>query len=339
MAVWMVRGGRHGEHEALALEQGFSIIVWAGLSDLTEVTSKEALREVIERLIPDASTSKVSSHLGQAWAFRGRIAEGDLVVMPLKGRPAVAVGEVTGPYQYRPDLSEPAAHARPTRWLTTDLPRTGLDPDIRQRLNLQGTIGEIHAPDAEARVRAALSGKTPTLAHTEEPGDAGLEAAEPLDLESYASDQIMDYLGRQFRAHDLARLVNEVLRADGYHTHLSPAGPDGGVDIIAGRGPMGFDSPRLCVQVKSSDQPIDVTVVRELQGVMKGFGADRGLLVCWGGFRSSVLSEARRLFFDIRLWDAGDLVNAILENYERLSAELQAELPLKRVWALVLEEE
>ena len=27
MAVWMVRGGQHGEHEALALGQGFSIIV------------------------------------------------------------------------------------------------------------------------------------------------------------------------------------------------------------------------------------------------------------------------------------------------------------------------
>jgi restriction system protein len=79
--------------------------------------------------------------------------------------------------------------------------------------------------------------------------------------------------------------------------------------------------------------------MRELQGVMKSFGAEQGLLVSWGGFKNSVLSEARRLFFEIRLWDAGDVVNALLEDYERMSAELQAELPLKRIWAMVPEEE
>jgi restriction system protein len=147
------------------------------------------------------------------------------------------------------------------------------------------------------------------------------------------------YISQKFRGHDLPRLVDEILRARGYHTQLSPAGPDGGVDIIAGRGAMGFDPPRACVQVKSSDSPVDVGVMRELQGVMKSFGAEQGLLVSWGGFKNSVLSEARRLFFEIRLWDAGDVVNALLEDYERMSAELQAELPLKRIWAMVPEEE
>jgi restriction system protein len=98
---------------------------------------------------------------------------------------------------------------------------------------------------------------------------------------------------------------------------------------------MGFDQPRLCVQVKSSDSPVDVGVLRELQGVMRNFGADRGLLVSWGGFKGSVLSEARRLFFDIRLWDAGDLVTTLLENYGSLPEAFQAELPLKRTWVLV----
>ncbi len=339
MAVWKLRGGRDGVFESLALAKGLSIIGFAELPDLSEVKSQDELRTLIEASYPNRPQAAISNFTGRLWSFRERMEKGDLVVMPLTGHAAVAVGEVTGPYQYRPELPERATHVRPTRWLTTDLSRNTLDPDIRQCLNSRGTIGEIHAPDAEARVRAALSGKACKVAGAEGTKDGGSEPAEPLDLESYASDQIMAYLGRQFRGHDLARLVNEVLRADGYHTHLSPVGPDGGVDIIAGRGPMGFDPPRLCVQVKSSDQPVDVTVVRELQGVMKNFGAEQGLLVSWGGFKSSVLSESRRLFFDIRLWDGGDLVNAILENYERLSAELQAELPLKRVWALVLEEE
>jgi len=339
MAVWKLRGGRDGVFESLALEQGLSIIGFAEMPDLSKVRNQGELRALVEAAYAHRQKAAISNFTGRLWSFRERMQKGDLVVMPLAGRAAVAVGEVTGPYEFRPALPERATHVRPTRWLTTELPRTALDPDIRQRLNSRGTIGEIHAPDVEARVRAALSGRAPKVANAEGTDDAGPESSEALDLESEASNQIMDYLGRQFRGHDLARLVNEVLLAEGYHTHLSPAGPDGGVDIIAGRGPMGFDPPRLCVQVKSSDQPIDVTVVRELQGAMKGFGAEQGLLVSWGGFKSSVLSESRRMFFDIRLWNAGDLVNAILQNYERLSAELQAELPLKRVWALVLEEE
>ena len=63
----------------------------------------------------------------------------------------------------------------------------------------------------------------------------------------------------------------------------SPPGADGGVDILAGRGSLGLDAPRLCVQVKSQNSPSDVTVYRTLQGTMQTFKAEQGLLVCWGG--------------------------------------------------------
>ena len=101
---------------------------------------------------------------------------------------------------------------------------------------------------------------------------------------------------------------------------------------------MGFGPPRLCVQVKSSASPADVNILRGLQGILQNFHADQGLLVCWGGFKTSVTNEARQSFFKIRLWDSGDLLGILLKNYDRLLDDLKAELPLKRVWALVLEE-
>ena len=119
---------------------------------------------------------------------------------------------------------------------------------------------------------------------------------------------------------------------------MSPPGPDGGVDILAGRGSLGLDEPRLCVQVKSQEHPADVIVYRTLQGSMQTFGANQGLLMCWGGFTRSVLSESRQAHFSIRLWDSSDLLGAIYRNYQRLPAEIQAELPLKQVWVLVSEE-
>ena len=60
--------------------------------------------------------------------------------------------------------------------------------------------------------------------------------------------------------------------------------------------------------------------------------------MCWGGFTRAVLSEAKQAHFSVRLWESRDLVEAIYRNYEHLPAEIQAELPLKRVWTLVMEE-
>jgi len=63
--------------------------------------------------------------------------------------------------------------------------------------------------------------------------------------------------------------------------------------------------------------------------------AEHGLLVSWAGFNTAVTREARQLFFKVRLWDAGNVVNALQANYDKLSKELQAEIPLKRTWILV----
>ena len=133
----------------------------------------------------------------------------------------------------------------------------------------------------------------------------------------------------------LSRLLDAILRAEGYVTQLSPPGPDGGVDTLARRGTLGLEGPRMCVQVKSSNNPSDVTVFRGLQGSMATFKADEGLLVSWGGFNNAVQREARLSFFSVRLWDADDLLEAITRNYDHLPEELQKDLPLKRIWALV----
>ncbi len=96
---------------------------------------------------------------------------------------------------------------------------------------------------------------------------------------------------------------------------------------------------RIYVQVKSGDSPSDVNTVRELQGVLNRFQANQGLLVSWGGFKGNVETESRQIFFQIRLWDSDDLMDALFTHYEKLSEDIQAELPLKRIWTLVLPDE
>ena len=155
------------------------------------------------------------------------------------------------------------------------------------------------------------------------------------DIEQVALDQIRRFIQRRFKGHRLADLVAAVLTAQGFKVWVAPEGPDGGVDILAGSGELGFDGPRIAVQVKSGDVPVDVKAVRELQGAMKNFQASHGLFVSWGGFKSSVAREAGRSFFEIRLWGPDELMREVLRLYERLPEDLQATLPLKRIWALV----
>lgn len=333
MAVWMVRAGKEGEWESLALEQGLVVVGWVELPDLSPIKSREALAALLQRTYPDKKPKTLTNWLSQLWPFRQLIQIGDLLVLPLKTRAAIAIGKVSGPYQYRSDLPEGARHCRAVQWLRKDIPRSDFSQDLLYSLGAFMTVCRIRRNQAEARIQAILEGKQ---LYSEETGET--EPEPPFDLEAYAQDQVRAYIETRFKGHDLARLVNALLTAQGYQTYMSPPGPDGGVDIIAGRGPMGFDPPRLCVQVKSTSQPVDVKVLRELQGVVKNYGAQQGLLVSWAGFKQSVFDESRRLFFEVRLWDSGNVVRSLLQQYDQLPEDLQAELPLKRIWTLVAED-
>jgi restriction system protein len=338
MSVWLVRAGKTGENEQTALENGLVTIGWNELPDLSGIHDRAAITDLYRQSNPEASTAKVSNALGQLWAFRSRIQKDDLVVLPLKTQAAVAVGKITGPYQYRTDLGEAVRHIRPVKWLRKDLPRTAFDQDLLYSFGAFMTVCQISRNDAEKRIREILGGKADPGMSAEDGGELGDDGNQPLDIEQVARDQMLEYIQRKFAGHKLATLVDAVLRAEGYLTRVSPPGPDGGVDILAGTGPMGFGSPRLCVQVKSSTAPVGVDVLRGLQGILQNFHAEQGLLISWGGFKSAVINEARQSFFTIRLWDSGELLAAILKNNEKFSDDLQAELPLKRVWALVLED-
>ena len=157
-------------------------------------------------------------------------------------------------------------------------------------------------------------------------------------MEEQAFDQIRRLIESKFKGHNLTRLVESILNVQGYQTWNAPPGPDGGVDILAGYGPLGFEPPRICVQVKSGGVQND-SAIRELEGVMSRMKAEQGLFVSWDGYNKTALASNKEMFFKVRLWDDKKLMTALLENYEKLSDQIQAELPLKRIWAIVPEED
>lgn len=338
MALWLVRAGSNGEREEMALEQGLAVIGWDELPSLEPYGTRDEILALCQQVYEDEKLNTLRNWAAQLYAFRGRMQKGDLVALPLKRQAAVAFGEVVGDYEYRPDLPSGAAHARKVRWTRTDVPRTAIGTDLLYSLGAFLTVARIQRNDAEERIRAIIAGASeaaPKEPPVGEPDDVEELDDSLQDLERYARDLISKRISQRFKAHKFERLIDELLQAQGYVTERTTAGADGGVDIVAGRGPMGFDEPRIAVQVKSGEGPEDIRAVRELQGVLRNFNAQRGLFVSWGGFRSSVTSAKRNLFFEVRLWTADDVIDAVLENYDRLSDETKSELPLKRIWTLV----
>lgn len=344
MALWLDRTGKYGQYEQRFLDDSRLYLTWDGLNvDLSKLANRAELIDLLRERYPAFSPGKLRNHAGQVWAFIHKMNPGDWAIVPSKVKPAIHVAEITGKYAYDKTASDPYYHSRQVKWIAKDVPRSVFDEDLLYSFGAIMTICEIKRNDAENRIRAlALAGWVPgksNLAILGTDDDEDAEPAEVGDLEEFARDQIAKHIIQKFKGHALERLVEAILQAQGYVTYHSPVGPDKGIDLLAAPGPLGFGSPRICVQVKSSDSPVDSPTLNQLIGSMQNVQADQGLLVSWGGFKSSIDKEIPTQFFRVRLWDQQALIKELLQHYDKLDEDLKAELPLKRIWALSVPDE
>ena len=336
MVIWVVRAGKHGERENLAIGEKRAFIGWEQFGDLSSYRTREDIRKFLEKINPDWSPSKVGNYAGQLLNFVGGIRVGDMIALPLKGKPAIAFGKVTGEYKFIADNPEGARHSRKVEWSNQVILKSAFDMDILYSFNIPKTVFRVNESN-EKRIKTVIERNSSPETQTESKFDiAETEESEIPDLAQLAKDQISNFIGQEFKGHKMENLVAEVLKAQGFKVRSNPRkGSDGGADILAGQGAMGFDEPRICVQVKSGNSPIGSKDYDELKGVLEKFNATHGLFVSWGGFNSKVEEEAKRDFFKIRLWNADDLINEIQDVYPNLSKELQAELPMQQIWLLM----
>ena len=341
MSLWVARSGKHGEHEQRFLTDERIYLTWEGFRrDLSKMDGQPALIGAIQEAYPDFSVYKARNHAAQMWTFAKRFQKGDWVIVPSKEKPAIHVAEVAGPYRFDGKAEDPYFHSREVKWVAKDLPRSIFDQDLLYSFGAIQTIFGVSRNDAEQRVRAmAAAGWKQTLSvETGKPVDHDFDDEE-VDLETAARDQLAKLIIKKFKGHGLERLVEGVLKAQGYTTYRSPIGPDKGVDLLAAPGPLGFGHPRICVQVKSTDGPVDAPTLNQLIGTMQNVHADQGLLVSWGGFKTSVDREVPAQFFRVRLWDQKTLIEQLLAHYDKLDADLRAELPLKQIWVISLSDD
>ncbi|MDX2936498.1 CBS domain-containing protein [Streptomyces ipomoeae] len=158
MRAWVVRAGENGERERAALDKGLLLAGWLGLGDLSDTATRDDIRAAVAAAYPDEGPYTVGNWTGQLYRFVHEIQPGDFVVLPLKSW-LVAVGRVTGDYEYRSEAADGMHHVRRVEWLVTDIDRQTIQSDLLDSMGSLLTVFELSRFGAAERVAALAEGK------------------------------------------------------------------------------------------------------------------------------------------------------------------------------------
>lgn len=320
-ALYLFRPSRLIGYEKLAMDQNLLVPAFGIRADLTQHIHFEEIVAEVEEANVGEGRRKIESWSRQLYLLLQDILPGDLIVVPFRnGCYGIAMA--------RPEcgLTEDGETGRKVEWLAREIRKGVFRPDLEHSFGAQQSVCQITRNDAASRVMAVISnGADPG------PDAESLNADMSADsIERYARMQMLAKIRTAFAGHGLAELVAALLESDGYRCRLSPPGPDGGVDVLAGRGMTGLHDG-LVVQVKSGDIVADAPTYRQLLGTMNGQGAVHGLLVAWAGVTRPVKSLVSESRFKIRVWDGSDVLDAVIEHYDTLPVSLRDKLGFRRL--------
>jgi restriction system protein len=246
--TWMVRAQRGDRLYELFKEHSIVAIGWHELGDLTSATTRNALVERIHKVWPGGKAQADAMAAGQLHRFRTEMKVGDGIVTYDPSRRVYLVGAITGDYRWSPSLDPENANMRDVAW-KGEVSRDLLSLESRNSLGAISTLFLLPKDTADDLDRA-LATKAP--ASTAPASEAVNETEKDVlkDIEDRAFEFIKDKLVR-LDWDQMQELVAGLLRSMGYKTRVSPSGPDRGKDIVAAPDGLGFESPRIVVEVST----------------------------------------------------------------------------------------
>ena len=160
--VWLFRAGQDGEDEDAWLDRGLAFLGFQEVGDLTGCGSQEDIRERVALAYRDSKAGVITTFTSQLRQFAVDPKHGDLVVMPRKGQPTVAVGRITGPYAYA-GVDGRSRHTRPVVWERRELARDRLSADLVKKLGFAGTVCRLGGNEVANGIEALLAKETDGL--------------------------------------------------------------------------------------------------------------------------------------------------------------------------------
>lgn len=299
-SVWVVRAPK-GAASVAAVSSGLAPVDVGVRHDVSGHDTLEQMMAEVLQARPDLSPGKAESRATTLLNLTRSVKAGDLVLIHGTGEPPVS-GVCSGETGMTQDgipalrFTIPISH-----------PRSVLGEDVLNSMRAHIALSQMRAPDAFARLTALRSGAA-------DPGpDAAMSDARSA--------------GARISAYELADLVADLLRTDGYLCRVSPPGPDGGVDIYAGRGILGLGDS-LLVQVKSGSQVVSAPQVYQILGNLKDCGAEATLIVSWSGFTADARRVLNKNPFLIVGWTFDDLIRLVRERSQNVADKWHKKLGL-----------
>ena len=326
-AMWMVRAEAGG-----VLFDRFKVegLVAMGLEvgPLHDLRTRKQIADRLRAHGPEWSDGQIAAWAGMLFRFQHEIAVGDAVVTYDPPTRVYLIGTITSDCIYDEKRVPGDPFTRTVDW-RGEVPRDNLSVAAKNSLGAIATLFRVPKDVAEELERA-LGGerRPPEIAvPTDEAVD---ERALLEDVHARALEFIKDRVIR-LNWNDMQHLVAGLLRAMGYKTQVSPAGPDRGRDIVASPDGFGFENPRIVVEVKHrTGSPMGSQEIRSFLGGRHA--NDKGLYVSTGGFTKDARYEADRATIPLTLMDVDDLVKAVVEYYDSMDIETQRLLPLRKLY-------
>ncbi|MCK5930889.1 MAG: restriction endonuclease [Fulvimarina manganoxydans] len=324
----MVRAEKDGVLYDQFKEQNAVAIGWADIGPLDAFDSREAIQQAIRDAWPAWKPQAVAMATGQVYRFAHEIAVGDMVVTYDPRRRVYLVGTIAGPYQRDDRVDPDDPNLRPVNWRGEVL-RDLLSLASRNSLGAISTLFLL-PPEVAEDIERALASQQPAEEFSAEAGAVGDSAEDVFaDIQSKATEFAKDRVSA-LGWDEMQDLVAGLLRALGYKTRVSAAGPDRGKDIVASPDGFGFEAPRIVVEVKHRKGAMGSQEIRSFLGGRHP--QDKGLYVSTGGFTKDAYYEAERANIPLALMTIDELVESVIENYDKLDMATKQLLPMKRVY-------
>lgn len=323
--MWLVRAGEGGAFVGEFLAGSHVAIGWREAGLVTASTTDAELQAAFDHAYPDEKPGSRRVWLAIVRRFVREVAKGDSVMTYDPEKRVYYLGEIESDVEAR---NHELSRARRVKW-TQEVARDALLLATRNSLGSIATLFQVSG-DALDDVRA----NTKPLGSPAPVEPAKPEPVEPTgtvlgDTLQKADELVQDRIVA-LAWDEVQELVAGILRAMGYRARVARPGSDRGVDIFASRDGLGLEEPRIFVEVKHRKGKIDAPAVRSFLGGRKP--GDRCVYVSTGGFTKEALYEADRASVPLQLVDLERLRELLLEHYERLAPDVQAMVPLKRLY-------
>lgn len=225
-SYYRVMQGKGSVHAGAAHQGGFIGADFLPTHDLTGRLPEEwkdfnhDFRPIYQQERPEKSKIAAGLACGFLHTVSKGIKEGDLVLCP-DGDGRYLVGEVTGPYFYRPGQVLP--HRRPVTWLPQFIDRADMSDALKAASGLPGTV--VNLTKHAAEIESLRAGGTPPVIVSPDPT---VEDAVTFALEKH----LEDFLVANWPATALGK-THDIFTEDGEVVGRQYPSDTGPIDVLA----------------------------------------------------------------------------------------------------------